>query len=60
MHIEMPYGKGILPLDVPDKNLLDVVVPKEFIQPRQPELMIKEALQDPLGTDWLSEASGSW
>ena len=27
-------GKGVLPLDVPDKNLLDVVVPKEFIQPR--------------------------
>jgi len=58
MHIEMPYGKGVLPLDVPDKNLLDVVVPKEFIQPRQPELMIKEALQDPLGTDQLSEAVG--
>jgi len=28
MHIEIPYGKGVLPLDVPDKNLLDVVVPK--------------------------------
>jgi lactate racemase len=58
MHIELPYGKGVLPLDVPDKNLLDVVVPKEFIQPRQPELMIKEALQDPLGTDRLYEAVG--
>jgi nickel-dependent lactate racemase len=59
MNIELPYGKGTLPLDVPDKNLLEVVVPKEFIQPRQPELMIKEALQDPLGTDRLSEAVGS-
>jgi nickel-dependent lactate racemase len=58
MHIELPYGKGVLPLDVPDKNLLEVVVPKEFIQPRQPELMIKESLQDPLGTDRLSEALG--
>ncbi len=58
MHIELPYGKGVLPLDVPDKNLLEVVVPKEFIQPRQPELMIKESLQDPLGTDRLSEAVG--
>jgi lactate racemase len=55
MHIELPYGKGTLPLDVPDKNLLEVIVPKEFIQPRQPELMIKEALQDPLGTNRLSE-----
>src|SRR5512137_2705291 len=59
MNIELPYGKGTIPLDVPDKNLLDVVVPKEFIQPGQPELMIKEALQDPLGTDRLSEAVGS-
>ena len=58
MHIELPYGKGILPLDVPDKNLLDVVLPKEFIQPRQPDIMIKEALHDPLGTDRLSEAVG--
>jgi len=58
MHIELPYGKGVLPLDVADKNLLEVVVPKEFIQPGQPELMIKEALQDPLGTDRLSEAVG--
>ena len=56
MNIVLPYGKGTLPLDVPDKNLLDVVVPKEFIQPGQPELMIKEALQDPLGTDRLSDA----
>ena len=54
MHIELPYGKGTLPLDVPDKNLLDVVVPKEFIQPRQPDFIIKEALHNPLGTDRLS------
>jgi nickel-dependent lactate racemase len=55
MHIELPYGKRTLTLDVPDKNLLDVVFPKEYIQPRQPELMIKEALLDPLGTDQLSK-----
>ena len=58
MHIELPYGKGTLGLDVPDKNLLDVVVPKEIIQPRQPEVMIKEALKDPFGADQLSEAVG--
>ena len=54
MNIELPYGKGTLPLDVPEKNLLEVAVPKEFIQPQQPEMMIKEALQHPLGTDPLS------
>jgi nickel-dependent lactate racemase len=58
MHIELPYGKGALGLDVPDKNLIDVVGPKEFIQPGQPEVMIKEALRDPLGTDKLSKLVG--
>jgi nickel-dependent lactate racemase len=56
MHIDLPYGKGNLPLDVPDENLIDVVVPKELIQPRPPERMIKDALNDPLGTDRLSES----
>lgn len=58
MHIQLPYGKGTLPLTVPDKNLIDVVLPKEFIQPQQPELMIKEALQKPLGAERISEAVG--
>jgi nickel-dependent lactate racemase len=54
MHIELPYGKGTLPLDVPEKNHLEVAVPKEYIPPRQPEHMIQEALHNPLGTDRLS------
>jgi hypothetical protein len=32
MHIDLPYGSGTLPLDVPEKNLIDVVVPKESTQ----------------------------
>jgi nickel-dependent lactate racemase len=55
MHIQLPYGKSTVPLTVPDKNLIEVVVPKEFIQPQQTELILKEALQKPLGTDRLSE-----
>lgn len=58
MHIELPYGKGTVPLDVPDSNLLEVVTPNEYIQPRQPELMITEALTNPLGTDPLSKMIG--
>lgn len=54
MHIELPYGNGTVSLDVPEKNLLEVAVPKEFIQPQQPEQMVQEALQHPLGTDRLS------
>lgn len=58
MHIELPYGKGTLSLDVPDKNLIEVAVPKEFIQPMQSERMVQEALQHPLGTDRLSTMIG--
>ena len=58
MHIELPYGKGTVPLDVPDKNLLEVVVPKEYIPSRQHEQMIQEALYNPLGTDRLSTMIG--
>ncbi len=58
MRIELPYGKGILNIDVPDQNLLDVVVPKEYIQPQQPEVMVQEALHDPLGADQLSQMVG--
>jgi len=59
MHIELPYGKGTLPLDVPEKNLLEVAVPKEFILPQQPELMIQEALKNPFGTKRLSTLVGA-
>ena len=59
MHIELPYGKGTLPLDVSEKNLIDVVVPKEFIQPQQSESIIKDALQKPLGTVRLSASVAS-
>ena len=44
MNIKLPYVKSNLPLDVPDENLLEVILSKESIQPRQPELMINEAL----------------
>jgi len=28
MRIQLPYGKGTLPLDIPDINLIDVVLPQ--------------------------------
>lgn len=54
MHIELPYGTGTVPLDVPERNLFGVVQPNEYIPPQQPELMVKDALQNPFGTDVLS------
>src|SRR5512137_2993487 len=59
MHIELPYGKGTVPLDVPEKNLLEVALPKEYIQPRQPDLMIQEALKNPFGTKPLPDLVGA-
>jgi len=59
MQIQLPYGKGTLLLDVPDKNLLDVVLPKEIIPPERPESLIRSALYKPLGTDRLSEIVSS-
>ena len=54
MTIQLPYGKTSLPVTVPAKNLLGVITPQEFIPPQKPEEMIREALQDPLGTEPLS------
>ena len=55
MQIQLPYGKGKLPLNVPDKNLLEVVLPKEVIHPEQTSALIRKALDNPMGTDRLSE-----
>jgi len=55
MQIQLPYGKGKLPLNVPDKNLLELVLPKEVIHPEQTSALIRKALDRPMGTDRLSE-----
>lgn len=59
MHLQLPYGKQTVPLDVPDERLLDVVLPKEIIQPERPEFLIADALQKPLGSDPLSKLAGA-
>ncbi len=55
MKISLPYGKGSVSVTVPDANLIDVVVPCDFIAAEKPELLLKEALFHPLGTRRLSE-----
>jgi nickel-dependent lactate racemase len=54
MQIQLPYGSGTIPIEVPDKNLQRVILPKEIIQPDRPEVIIKNALYNPIGTDRLS------
>lgn len=55
MKIQLPYGKKTLPLNISEKNLLDVVKPKEIIPPNKPEIIIKDALEHPMGADKLSD-----
>jgi lactate racemase len=55
MKIDLPYGKGSLTVNVPNANLIDVLVPREFISPQKPEIMLKEAVLHPFGTQRLSE-----
>lgn len=54
MQIQLPYGKEKITLNIPDKNLLDVVVPKEYIAPDHPEVIIRKAVFNPLGSERLS------
>jgi len=55
MQIQLPYGRGTIPIDIPDKNLQKVILPKEIIQPDRPEIIIRNALFNPIGTDRLSQ-----
>jgi len=58
MPIQLPYGRGTLPLDVPAKNLLEIILPNDIISPERPEAIVKNALYGPLGTDLLSDIAG--
>ncbi|HEC94755.1 MAG TPA: nickel-dependent lactate racemase, partial [Thermoplasmatales archaeon] len=54
MQVQLPYGKEKISLNIPDKNLLDIVVPKEYIAPDHPEVIIRKAVLNPLGSERLS------
>lgn len=55
MEIELPYGKKMLKVDVPARNLLAVLKPKGYKQNKSPDELIKSALRNPIGTKRLSE-----
>ncbi|MEM4258456.1 MAG: nickel-dependent lactate racemase [Candidatus Thermoplasmatota archaeon] len=57
MEISLPYGKRYLSVDVPDSNLIEVVLPREFISPEKPEIIVQQAVLHPVGTQRLSELS---
>ena len=55
MKIKLPYGKDGSSVDVPGKNLIGVMRPEEFHVNEAPDALIKKALQNPEGTERLSE-----
>ncbi len=55
MKINLPYGKKNLQIDVSEKNLLGVIKPTEIIPPDKEEVLIKDAIDNPLGCDRLIE-----
>lgn len=49
------YGKTILHYDVPDENLLGILMPNETPAARTGEAEVKRALQNPIGTKRLKD-----
>ena len=55
MQIDLPYGKRNLTVDVSEDNLAGVIKPTEIIPPDKEEFLIKDAMDNPLGSSKLSE-----
>lgn len=54
MEISLPYGRGNLPITLPDQNVAGIVRPK--LPPAQdPKAIIKEALTNPIASATLAE-----
>ncbi|MBQ7867344.1 MAG: nickel-dependent lactate racemase [Clostridia bacterium] len=56
LHIELPYGKGKMPLNVPDDRLQAVIVPNHAEDHSADQsAIVREALESPIGTPRLCE-----
>ncbi len=55
MQIDLPYGKKNLTVDVSEDNLAGVIKPTEIIPPDKEEFLVKDAIDNPLGSSKLSE-----
>ncbi len=53
MNIKIGYGKGKLNLEVPDKNLQEVLVPNKIKTDLIGKALIEQSLEHPIGTDRL-------
>ncbi len=55
MKIPLPYGDKELYINLPEENLLGILKPREFRPEKDPEDIIKDALQNPVGTERIKE-----
>lgn len=56
--IHLPYGAGIIQVDVPESNLIGVAEAKDLPALAKPDEAITEALEHPLESDRLSDIAG--
>ena len=50
MVLELGYGMGVQKVDVPDKNLMGVLVPNDIEKSMEWEQLVRRALDEPIGT----------
>jgi nickel-dependent lactate racemase len=55
IELELPYGRGALKARVPDANLQGVLLPKQSAAPPDEAVLLREALDNPIGTARLRE-----
>lgn len=53
--IELKYGKGHFDIDVPEKNLIGVILPNELSGVKDEAAEIKNALENPIGSPRLKD-----
>lgn len=58
MRIQLPYGKTIVPVDVSDRNLLDVIRPNTLEPKKDYSELIKDALEKPINSKKLRDIKG--
>ena len=55
MKLEFGYGNGVQTVEVPEKNLLDVLVSNPMEHERRGEEAVRYALQNPIGAPALRD-----
>ena len=55
MHLEIGFGAGTQPVDIPDGNVLDVLMANEMAHPSVGEAEIRRALAEPIGAPVLEQ-----